>query len=106
MNAHTRSWTLGVVALMALLLLAGPAAAQTEEAWLLAVEETSEEVAETGEETGEEETGRPALAETPRDRVGLLLLAALVVGGGLAIANGRRQMRGERPQASGEFRWR
>ncbi|MFO7960701.1 MAG: hypothetical protein R6U94_07135, partial [Nitriliruptoraceae bacterium] len=61
-----------------------------------------EEVAETDEADG----GRPALAETPRDRVGLLLLAALFVGGGLAVANGRRQMKGERPQASGEFRWR
>jgi len=103
MNAHTRSWTLGVVALVALMLLAGPAAAQIEGPGVLAAEDTSEEVPETGEE---EEGGRPALADTPRDRVGLLLLAALLVGGGLAVANGRRQMKGERPQASGEFRWR
>ncbi|MEX2487558.1 MAG: hypothetical protein WD377_08075 [Nitriliruptoraceae bacterium] len=49
---------------------------------------------------------RIALAETPRDRLGLLLLGALVVGGGAALVNARRQLRGDRPQASGEFRWR
>lgn len=102
MNAHTRSWTLAVAALVALALLAGPAAAQVEDLSVVAVEETSEELAETDEA----ESGRPALADTPRDRVGLLLLAALFIGGGLAVANGRRQMKGERPQASGEFRWR
>ena len=102
MNAHTRSWTLAVVALVALTLLAGPAAAQIEEVSVLAVEETIDGT--TGAE--ESESGRRALADTPRDRVGLLLLAALFVGGGLALASGRRQMKGERPQASGEFRWR
>jgi hypothetical protein len=102
MNAHTRSWTLAVVALMALMLLAVPAVAQIEDLSVLAVEETPDETTEAGET----ESGRRALADTPRDRVGLLLLAALFIGGGLALANGRRQMKGERPQASGEFRWR
>lgn len=102
MNAHTRSWTLAVIALVALMLLAGPAIAQSEDLSVLAVEDTLDETTQDGESEG----GRRALADTPRDRVGLLLLAALFVGGGLAVANGRRQMKGERPQASGEFRWR
>jgi hypothetical protein len=107
MNAHTRSWTLAVVALLALTLLGVPAVAQVEDLSVLAVEETPDETTEAGEtESGETESGRRALADTPRDRVGLLLLAALFIGGGLALANGRRQMKGERPQASGEFRWR
>lgn len=101
MNAHTRSWTLAIIALVALMLLAGPAVAVTQGPVVLAVEETVDEAAEEGEEGG-----RRPLADTPRDRVGLLLLTALLVGGGLAVANGRRQMKGERPQASGEFRWR
>ncbi|MFO7961100.1 MAG: hypothetical protein R6U94_09155 [Nitriliruptoraceae bacterium] len=102
MNAHTRSWTLAVVALVALTLLAGPAVAQIEDQSVLAVEDTLDETTETGES----ESGRRPLADSPRDRLGLLLLAALVVGGGAAVANGRRQLKGERPQASGEFRWR
>jgi hypothetical protein len=102
MNAHTRLWTLAVVALLALTLLAVPAVAQIEAPRVLAVEEPAGETTEADES----ESGRRALADTPRDRVGLLLLAALFVGGGLALANGRRQMKGERPQASGEFRWR
>lgn len=102
MTAHTRSWTLAVIALVALMLLAGPAVAQIDDLSVLAVDETIDETTEAGES----ESGRRALADSPRDRVGLLLLAALFVGGGLAVANGRRQMKGERPQASGEFRWR
>ncbi|MFP4149605.1 MAG: hypothetical protein ACLFUG_09605 [Nitriliruptoraceae bacterium] len=94
MNTSTRLGLLACVALLALTLLAVPA---------LAAEEPGDG---TVTESVEEETGRRALAETPRDRVGLVLLAALVVGGGLALANGRRQLKGERPQASGEFRWR
>lgn len=58
------------------------------------------------EETDPDEDHRAQLAETPRDRLGLLLLGSLVVGGGLGLANSRRQLKGERPQASGEFRWR
>lgn len=49
---------------------------------------------------------RITIAETPRDRLGLLLLGALALGGGVALVNARRQLRGDRPQASGEFRWR
>ena len=94
MNASTRLGLFACVTLLALTLLAVPA---------LAVDDPGDG---TGVETVEEDSGRPALADNPRDRVGLLLLTALVVGGGLALANGRRQLKGERPQASGEFRWR
>jgi hypothetical protein len=30
----------------------------------------------------------------------------MVVGGGFAFVNARRQLKGERSQATGEFRWR
>jgi hypothetical protein len=95
MNAHTRLLLLVTVALLALALLGGPAVAQ---------EDGMEGV--TTEQTVETESGRRALADNPRDRLGLLLLTAMFVGGGVALVNGRRQMKGENPQASGEFRWR
>ncbi len=53
-----------------------------------------------------QEDHRIVMAETPRDRFGLLLLGALVVGSGAALVNARRQLKGERPKATGEFRWR
>jgi hypothetical protein len=53
-----------------------------------------------------DDNGKIALAETPRDRIGLIMLGALLVGGWLAASNARRQLKGERPQATGEFRWR
>ncbi|MEX2325131.1 MAG: hypothetical protein WD576_05225 [Nitriliruptoraceae bacterium] len=56
--------------------------------------------------TGGDGDHRIAMAETPRDRLGLLLLGALVVGSGAALVNARRQLKGERGQATGEFRWR
>jgi hypothetical protein len=70
-------------------------------------EDAAEEPAE-GEDGGEDEDedGKIALAETPRDRIGLILLGALLAGGWFAATNARRQLKGERPQASGEFRWR
>jgi hypothetical protein len=77
---------------VALLLFAGPA---------LAVEDDATEAPAT-----QDEGGRIEIAETPRDRLGLILLGVLVAAGGLALANGRRQLKGDRPQASGEFRWR
>lgn len=49
---------------------------------------------------------RTPLVENQRDALGLVLIASLVVMGGAAFANSRRQMKGERPQASGKFRWR
>lgn len=49
---------------------------------------------------------RIVLAETPRDRLGLLLLGSLGVAAFAGFVNARRQLKGERDQASGEFRWR
>jgi hypothetical protein len=83
--------------LVALLLVAGP---------VTAVEESPD--GESTEAPGGhgDDGGRIEIAATPRDRLGLLLLGSLAAAGGLAFANGRRQLKGERPQASGEFRWR
>jgi len=53
-----------------------------------------------------EERERRPIAPTQRDQLGLLLyalLAVTVVAGGATM---RRQLRGERPQTDGEFRWR
>jgi hypothetical protein len=70
------------------------------------VDEGAEQAEETGATPEEEEGHRIQMAETPRDRVGLFLLAflgAITLGGAVTSS---RQLRGKRPQASGEFRWR
>jgi hypothetical protein len=94
----------------ALALAVGPvAAAEAEPAEDAPAEETAEVEDDAGAEDGaedEDEDGKIALAETPRDRIGLILLGALLAGGWFAATNARRQLKGERPQASGEFRWR
>lgn len=79
---------------VALLLLVGPAVA------------VDDPPADDVVEAPAEDTGRIQLVEDGRDVFFLLMWGALVVGGGLAITNARRQLKGERPQASGEFRWR
>jgi hypothetical protein len=96
--------------LVALALVVGPAVAVDDPA------EGGEEMPAEGEaeggtddivgEHGEAEGGKIQIAQTPRDQVGLIFLSALIVAGGLAFANGRRQLKGERPTATGEFRWR
>lgn len=112
MNALRRLLLTVGAAGAALSLLAMPVAAEAATDVPLAAEagdEATEEPAEgeSGEgESGEGEGERVPIAETPRDRIGLIFLAALILGGGAAVANGRRQLKGERPQASGEFRWR
>jgi hypothetical protein len=53
-----------------------------------------------------EAPGRRPIAETPRDRLGLLVLGALLAAAAIGTANARRQLRGERPTADGRFRWR
>jgi hypothetical protein len=103
MDALKKMLLLVGVALLALTLLAGPVAAVEDPAGEDAAVEGDDGV--VGDH-GEAEGGKIQLAETPRDQVGLLLLTALLVGGGLAFANARRQLRGERPAATGEFRWR
>jgi hypothetical protein len=104
MDALKKMLLLVGATLLALTLVAGPALAVEDPAGgeEAPVEEDDGIVGEHGEAEG----GKITLAETPEDVVGLLLLTALVVGGGLAFANSRRQLRGERPTASGEFRWR
>jgi hypothetical protein len=70
------------------------------------VDEGAEQAEETGATSEEEGDHRIQMAETPRDRVGLFLLAflgAITLGGAVTSS---RQLRGKRPQASGEFRWR
>ena len=88
-------------AMLALALAAGP---------VLAVEDAPEDApAEAPEEAPadqEEEGDRIAIADSPRDRVGLILLGALFAAAGFGFLGMRRQLKGEHSQASGEFRWR
>lgn len=104
MDAFTKLLMTAAAACACLLLLAGPVTAAEEPAGDAPADDpAAEQVDEGGEEADGE---RIPIAETPRDRIGLILLAALLVGTGAAVANGRRQLKGERPQATGEFRWR
>ena len=53
-----------------------------------------------------EERERRPIAPTQRDQLGLVLygfMAVIVLAGGATL---RRQLKGERPQTDGEFRWR
>lgn len=99
MNVTSKILRSSAAALAAIFLVAGPVSAAEE-----APAETGEEA--PAEEGAEEEGGKIQIAETPRQQLGLVFLGALLVGGGLALANARRQLKGERPQATGEFRWR
>ncbi len=54
---------------------------------------------------GEEHTRRP-LAESPRDQLALVLYGLLALATVLGFGTLRRQLRGEREQSDGEFRWR
>lgn len=71
--------------------------------------------AEGGAEEGDAEAGgageegereKIELPSSPRDQVGLILIVAMIVGGLLALWNARKQLQGERKQATGEWRWR
>jgi hypothetical protein len=103
MDAFTKLIRLTGAAAIALTLSAGPAVA--------AEDAPAEDVPAEGEEavedaSGEEEGGRIQVADTPRDRVGLIVLgffAAVAAGGAVTVS---RQLKGARPQADGEFRWR
>jgi hypothetical protein len=46
------------------------------------------------------------LPDRPRDQVGFIILGIGGLAALLALDNARRQLKGERKQASGEFRWR
>jgi hypothetical protein len=91
MDAFRKLTTTAAAALLALALSVGP---------VFAVEE------EPAEAPAQEEGGRIVLVEEPRDAIALVLFGALLAAGGLGLMNARRQLKGERPQASGEFRWR
>lgn len=94
-SALTRS---AGAAAIALALFATPVAAVEDDAGADAVEETAEEAQDEG--------GRRPMAETPRDRVGLFMLATLGLMGLAGGVTATRQLSGKRPQSDGEFRWR
>lgn len=95
-----------LAAVLAVTIMAVPAVADTGDAHdaLLVAAET--EAQTPASDDGEDDGGRPSLAETPQDRFGLLLLGALGAAGVAGWIGMRRQLSGERPTASGEFRWR
>lgn len=101
MNAIRTFTLLVTVAVATLLLAAAPAMAETDD-----VDDVAEAEQQVEDDGAEDDDHRIALAETPRDRVALLLFAAMALGGGVAFTQGRRQMKGSHEQASGEFRWR
>ena len=103
MDALKKLWMIIGAAGACLVLLVVPVAAEEEPVEDAPMEEPAAEAPATDDA---EEGSRRPIAETPRDRIGLILLGALIIGGGAAAANARRQMKGERPQATGEFRWR
>jgi len=53
-----------------------------------------------------EERDRRPIAPTQRDQLGLLLYTLMALSVVAGIATMRRQLKGERPQTDGEFRWR
>ena len=69
---------------------AAPAAAVAEDATVLAAEERE----------------RRPIAPTQRDQLGLLLYGVMAVVALAGVATLRRQLRGDREQTDGEFRWR
>jgi hypothetical protein len=106
MDAFKKLLPLVGATLVALLLVAGPALAVDDPGGDEAEMPVEGEDEEVVGDHGDAEGGKIELFATPRDQVGMILLTALVVGGGLAFANARRQYKGERPAATGEFRWR
>jgi hypothetical protein len=53
-----------------------------------------------------EERERRPIAPTQRDQLGLLLYTLMALSVIAGVATMRRQLKGERPQTDGEFRWR
>ncbi len=84
--------TVAAAAVLAMAVAVGPVAAVEEEP--------------APAPTAEDEGGRIVLVDEPRDIFALLLFGGLLAAGGVGLANARRQLKGERPQATGEFRWR
>lgn len=89
------------------LLLTGAAAATEGPAPTDApTEQTGEEGAPHGEEEGSGKIQLPLDTEKPRDAIGLVMLGVVAAGVALAFENMRRQLKGERRQATGEWRYR
>jgi len=99
MNVPRRLALTAIAAIAAVSLLAGPASA--DEPVLAASVDLAVEEAPAGDDDH-----RISLVDTPRDRFKVLMIAVLFIGGGIALVNARRQLKGERDQATGEFRWR
>ena len=101
MNVPRRLTLTAIAAIAAVSLLAGPALADEP---LLAA--SVDLAVEDAPGAGTDDDHRISLVDTPRDRFKVLMISALFIGGGIALVNARRQMKGERDQATGEFRWR
>ena len=94
-------------ALLAVGLLSGPAAATEGPAPTDAA--TEQTGGEGGAHTEEEGSGKivlPLDTEKPRDAIGLVMLGVVAAMVALAFENMRRQLKGERRQATGEWRYR
>ncbi len=89
---------LALAVALAALLLAGPAATAS-----LASSEAAD-----GQSLvlAAEERDRRPIATTPRSQFALVLYGLMGLGVVAGIATMRRQLKGERPQSDGEFRWR
>jgi hypothetical protein len=53
-----------------------------------------------------EERERRPIAPTPRSQLGLVLYGLMAIAVVVGFGTMRRQLKGERPQTDGEFRWR
>ncbi|MDQ3931896.1 MAG: hypothetical protein M3252_03535 [Actinomycetota bacterium] len=87
------------VAVAVIVLLSGPASAVQSEQTPAS---TRTSVPEAGEERGRMKL--PLDLEDPQDLVGVGILIATGIGAALAGANVLKQLRGERPQATGRWR--
>lgn len=88
MKTPRKTITLALATLLALMVLAvGPAVAAEEQ-------------------PAGEESGKVSLPSNPRDQLGLIILGVTAMAALLALGNAAKQLRGERPQASGRIRWR
>jgi hypothetical protein len=90
-------WLALAIALTALL-LTGPAATVS-----LAAPEAADEHSVV---LAAEERDRRPIAATPRSQFALMLYGLMGLGVVAGIATMRRQLKGDRPQSDGEFRWR
>ena len=81
-----------VLVLMAVLALSGPVLAATDDGSTVTL--------------AAEERERIPISPTQRDQFGLVLYGFMALGVLAGVATLRRQLKGDRPQTDGEFRWR